>query len=197
MVIYAYVQGAHGSAWEGSGLSCTKPPKLPGPPVASGPLAAGPGGSSAVWAPGGSILKIAFQTKKGPGGSTRKAHAAFSSGCGPYPTRMIHGASDCPIPNHGAFYRLLVGGPTEAWARARSARGSTREAAPHARHMRLRLRVDHNSRDSGRTTCQAQLYRQQQLGPVVTVTVTVTVHPTRACGHSACLGSGDAERARI
>ena len=39
---------------------------------------------------------------------------------------------------------------------------------------------------------------RQQLGPVVTVTaVTVTLHPTRACGRSVYLGSGDAERARI
>jgi hypothetical protein len=47
-----------------------------------------------------------------PGGSTRKAHAAFATGCAPYLTRRIHGASDCPSPNHGALQRLpvLVGG---------------------------------------------------------------------------------------
>ena len=42
-----------------------------------------------------------------PGGSTRKAHAAFSSGCVPGLMRMIHGASDSPIGNHRALQRLL------------------------------------------------------------------------------------------
>jgi len=45
-----------------------------------------------------------------PGASTHKAHAACSSGRVPDLMRMIHGASGCPIANHGAFYRLLVGG---------------------------------------------------------------------------------------
>ena len=45
-----------------------------------------------------------------PGASTRKAHAACSSDCGPHLVRMIQGASDCPIANDGALQRLLVGG---------------------------------------------------------------------------------------
>ena len=67
---------------------------------------------------------------------THKINATFPSGCGPYLTRLIHGASDCPIANHGELYRLLVGGlgpappvghpwvdPPGAWSR-----GSTRKA---------------------------------------------------------------------
>jgi hypothetical protein len=45
-----------------------------------------------------------------PGASTRKAHAACSSDCGPYLVRMIQGASDCPIANDGTLQRVLVGG---------------------------------------------------------------------------------------
>lgn len=45
-----------------------------------------------------------------PGASPRKAHAACSAGCVPGLMRMIHGASDCPIANDGAWQRVLVGG---------------------------------------------------------------------------------------
>ena len=102
-----------------------------------------------------------------PGASTCNDHAAFSSGCGPYLVRMIHGASDCPIANDGALQRLLVGGLGPAPA-APPRRGSNRQAVPHARHVRLTLRVDHNSRDSGRATCQVQYIRPAAIGLVVT-----------------------------
>jgi hypothetical protein len=70
-----------------------------------------------------------------PGASTCKAHAAFSPGCGPYLVRTVHNARARPIQNDGTLQRLLVGrlGLDQPWVTRRS----TRQALPHARHMRL------------------------------------------------------------
>ena len=64
----------------------------------------------------------AAAARLGSAGTARKAHAAFSSGCVPYLMRMIHGATDSPIANHGALQRLLVGGLGPAPAMGRPAR---------------------------------------------------------------------------
>ena len=45
-----------------------------------------------------------------PGASTCNDHAAFSSGCGPYLVRMIHGARARPIQKDGTLQRFLLGG---------------------------------------------------------------------------------------
>jgi hypothetical protein len=45
-----------------------------------------------------------------PGASTCNEHAAFSSGCGPYLVRMIHGKKARPIQKDGTLQRVLVGG---------------------------------------------------------------------------------------
>ena len=45
-----------------------------------------------------------------PGASTPKAHAAFSSGCGPCLVRMSHGARARPIQKDGTLQRFLLGG---------------------------------------------------------------------------------------
>ena len=45
-----------------------------------------------------------------PGASTCNERAAFSSGCGPYLVRMIHGKKARPIQKDGTLQRVLVGG---------------------------------------------------------------------------------------
>ncbi len=59
-----------------------------------------------------------------PGASTCNEHAAFSSGCGPYLVRMIHGKKARPIQKDGTLQRVLVGGlgPARAPAAGRPAR---------------------------------------------------------------------------
>jgi hypothetical protein len=42
--------------------------------------------------------------------STCNDHAAFSSGCGPYLVRMIHGKKARPIQKDGTLQRFLLGG---------------------------------------------------------------------------------------
>ena len=51
-------------------------------------------------------LRIGQSMPVGPG----IAHAAFSSGCGPYLVRMIHGARARPIQKDGTLQRFLLGG---------------------------------------------------------------------------------------
>ena len=57
-----------------------------------------------------------------PGASTCNEHAAFSSGCGPYLVRMIHGKKARPIQKDGTLQRVLVGGPGPAPTVGRPAR---------------------------------------------------------------------------
>ena len=45
-----------------------------------------------------------------PGASTCNEHAAFSSGCGPYLVRMIHGKKARPIQKDGTLQRFLLSG---------------------------------------------------------------------------------------
>ena len=45
-----------------------------------------------------------------PGASTCNEHAAFSSGCGPYLVRMIHGKKARTIQKDGTLQRVQVGG---------------------------------------------------------------------------------------
>ena len=55
-----------------------------------------------------------------PGASTCNEHAAFSSGCGPYLVRMIHGKKARPIQKDGTFNTARAGG----WTWACTSRGS-------------------------------------------------------------------------
>jgi len=67
-------------------------------------------------------------------------HAAFSSGCGPYLVRMIHGQKARPIQKDGTLRRVLVGGLGPCTNRG-SPVGQARQALPHAMNMRLSPRA--------------------------------------------------------
>ena len=73
-------------------------------------------------------------------------HAAFSSGCGPYLVRMIHGERARPIQKDGTLQRYLpvLGGlepaPTVGPSR-RVGGGAARQALPHGMTMRLSPRA--------------------------------------------------------